>query len=823
MSEHNLRYLQDQLPRVWDEVVDDWERIQGNLGLTVPQRRERRAAYVRELRQRIERSRAAEERNRRQERRAAAREREEENTDEDDERGATARRTDPRDEEEDLMGFEEASPDPPPRETGTRARHPSSPRGRDRTPTPPLPPRGRGGAAPKPTAGQTETVPASVRDYFNQLARGLPQPGWNEGGAPLFGAPPLPGLLGVAPGYAHGNPYAGPSQPHVPMPFPGRENIRFGPPPPRAFDPDAEEQRMRAYVDAASRQTGTELARQLYDAQRRLTQMQIDENRREQARQLRERQEVFIREQEAQWRLRLDRRRQEEEERRLEEEERRRDGEAWYTRMDRDRFHEVQAAARRRGPPPQGGIRLLGSGGPFVPPELRVERSRPRASTPQEPRPDENRGRSRARGDAEEEQEGREDRRRREDQNPVREMSPSGYSHMGPFPEDMDRNTLRRVMNLADAMATRYVPSVAQMWHQQRGSRPSFRKVPTFSNAKGPDWIVWKRQFAMICKIQEWSQQRAKQELFAAMSGEAARAVQDIEVENLYLTLEDVLNIYESRFVTASDSKMALVEFATARQTDDETVLQWHARLRELYTRANPGQPIDGATGTPYQLRERFILGLRDDSVRMYCLEQSPPTYAMALARAQEKQAYNLMDNQARTEQGSGKKKVNAIMEEPEEEASHALHAIIEHQKRCYICNKTGHFKDSCPDMKRKFDAPIGQITLEGFIRLYEKYRSNFKRDSNTKKDGRKPAFPANRGGGKSNRGTRNQNPANKKVIKFPIGKKGVGTIGALLNALKQYDQEPEEEEDGPGEEEEETQGQEDDGEGDEADGHEEN
>jgi len=221
----------------------------------------------------------------------------------------------------------------------------------------------------------------------------------------------------------------------------------------------------------------------------------------------------------------------------------------------------------------------------------------------------------------------------------------------------------------------------------------------------------------MIVCIQRWTDQRARQEVFAAMQGEAARAVQDIDVEDPNSTLDFVLDLYESRFVTVSDSKMAHMDFLTARQMDDETLLQWHARLCDLYMRAYPGMPLDGPGGTMRLLREQFAMGIANEQIRVHVLDQNPVDYARVLAAAQNKQATLMMNEHAKGDDGgNGKSKRVSAIEDPCEIA--IIGAINAHMKgKCHLCNKDGHFQSYCPEMKKVIDFLRGQYTIKGSFR----------------------------------------------------------------------------------------------------------
>ena len=264
------------------------------------------------------------------------------------------------------------------------------------------------------------------------------------------------------------------------------------------------------------------------------------------------------------------------------------------------------------------------------------------------------------------------------------------------------------------------IPKAIAAWKRNESHTPSgFRKVPYFTNAKSTDWLQWRRQFEMLCRIQKWGPTRIKQELFAAMQGEAARAVHDIDVEEIWSTPEDILDLYERRFVTSSDSKMAQVEFSTARQMDDESLLQWHARLRDLYTRAFPKQPVDGMHGLPSVLMDKFITGIGSEDIRTFVMDSNPANYANALIIAQNKEATQRMNEHVKS--FDKKKGLNAILDEDVDDEEFSINAFRPSdraKKKCRLCRKSGHYWEDCYIMRNIRDVLSGKYPVEISARL---------------------------------------------------------------------------------------------------------
>lgn len=233
------------------------------------------------------------------------------------------------------------------------------------------------------------------------------------------------------------------------------------------------------------------------------------------------------------------------------------------------------------------------------------------------------------------------------------------------------------------------------------------RKVPLFTESSDPvEWKTWRARFATVARIANWPDERGRRELFAAMGGSAARIVADINPEAPGLTLAQMLEAYEARFVTRTASDQARAEFGQAVQLTSETVLEWHSRLRDLFLRAYPGAGVDIDPGGQL-LRDQYAKGLDNPAIREFVFDRRPATYAASLEAAQSKQATVLL---MATTKKSATPSVNAM-------ASNTSSPTLSSDS-CFFCEKAGHFLRQCPlldkartllsDQQKKPDAPKG-------------------------------------------------------------------------------------------------------------------
>ena len=229
------------------------------------------------------------------------------------------------------------------------------------------------------------------------------------------------------------------------------------------------------------------------------------------------------------------------------------------------------------------------------------------------------------------------------------------------------------------------------------GNQGSTRKIQAFTEADDPvEWAIWRQKFEMVADIAGWNDDRKRQELFANMSGAAARAVADIGAGRG--TYADVVARYEGRFMTPAASELSRGEFYAARQMADESILEWHARCRSLYLRAYPGSSAAGTGAEGIQLRERFARGLESDTIREYVWDQRPTNYANMLTSAQNKLATLTMMATAKNEaKGADKKEGEDGVHAVKKPKAKPANRFMGGNYQCFLCESKDHIVRSCP------------------------------------------------------------------------------------------------------------------------------
>ncbi len=256
----------------------------------------------------------------------------------------------------------------------------------------------------------------------------------------------------------------------------------------------------------------------------------------------------------------------------------------------------------------------------------------------------------------------------------------------------------RDIQALGQAIANGIVPPAPA------AQAPSgVRKILLFEETgDATAWATWITRFETVANIAGWNAARMKAELKAGMSRAAALVTRDKDIQDPR-TFNQVKADYQDRFITPADSDQARAEFSLAQQGAEESLLEFHSRLRELFTRAYPAA-MGNIDGAPMEqiLRDRFISGLLHPAIKEYTWDKRPANYIECLAVVQRKQA--TLQLHSPSPQGSSNQ-TNRSSNDPRSQSSvHTASASTFGNGSnagtnftCHFCKTTGHMLRQCP------------------------------------------------------------------------------------------------------------------------------
>lgn len=217
---------------------------------------------------------------------------------------------------------------------------------------------------------------------------------------------------------------------------------------------------------------------------------------------------------------------------------------------------------------------------------------------------------------------------------------------------------------------------------QTRGKR-----LTPLSSANPDDWIAWRGTFEKVALLNNWNDDTQRNQIAAAMEGVARRMVGDIPT-NAGLPAA-LLDAYQMRFLPAAQSRLAVIQFRQAKQKEDESEIEYHVRLRELFSRAYPAEDVEASI----LLRETYTLGLKNTQILDHVYTTAPATYAACLTAATNKAAV-LSVIATQTGGGGGGRRAH-------QGGAHAVdfEASV---GGCWECGAKDHFKRACPKWKKK-------------------------------------------------------------------------------------------------------------------------
>ena len=230
------------------------------------------------------------------------------------------------------------------------------------------------------------------------------------------------------------------------------------------------------------------------------------------------------------------------------------------------------------------------------------------------------------------------------------------------------------------------------------GGQGREKRLPPFTSANAKDWITWKNTFENVATLKQWGDQEKKLQLIAAMEGKAQTSVATVQVGPM--NADQVMQAYSNRFLPPQAGAQAREEFKQAAQRVDESLMEWHSRLSELFSRAHPNDDKE----TDIRLIERFIRGMNHGVIMDRTNDANPQNMTDALQVATTKLAGIQMVKQATLEnkQRNYMASIAPLTQPPEgtsagEGGAEAQAGVAALHTECFHCKRKGHYRSECP------------------------------------------------------------------------------------------------------------------------------
>lgn len=229
-----------------------------------------------------------------------------------------------------------------------------------------------------------------------------------------------------------------------------------------------------------------------------------------------------------------------------------------------------------------------------------------------------------------------------------------------------------------------------QLANMMRGPSSKLRRM---TNATPDAWLEYKRHFLKIAALQDWDDERQRQELAAGVQEKAGNAVSDIDIAAAGATIDIVIDQYQGRFMPAAAGATARINYQTAKQLPTETVREWHTRVRELFFLAYP----DGVINNQHHSMDIFINGLYIPAIHFQVASQDIDNFTGCLPVAERAETAN------RKTKSSG---IHAMNMRPAANTAQTSSPLAPPGSgNCYFCADTfkvqnPHLKNQCPYYK---------------------------------------------------------------------------------------------------------------------------
>lgn len=246
-----------------------------------------------------------------------------------------------------------------------------------------------------------------------------------------------------------------------------------------------------------------------------------------------------------------------------------------------------------------------------------------------------------------------------------------------------------------------------------------------FSAGKDEDWHSWIQHFEDCAELNEWSAEKRCKFLSVRLRGVALHTSQGLS-ETVRASYEDYKTALAQAFMPKERIDLYKAEFRARRRQTNERLSELAGAIRKLGRLA---YPTAGADIIDQLAKDQFIDALDGRETRLKVRETNPATLDDAVSRALQLEA---MD-EAESQRSRPSRHVRAVESSTggDDATSDRLTELLEKNmvamekmvnlvgqmsttqslarqsnnprwsRRCYHCQKEGHFKRNCPELRR--------------------------------------------------------------------------------------------------------------------------
>ena len=221
-------------------------------------------------------------------------------------------------------------------------------------------------------------------------------------------------------------------------------------------------------------------------------------------------------------------------------------------------------------------------------------------------------------------------------------------------------------------------------------------RMSKFSSADPGEWRIWRSNFRAHALVNNWNNEAQRTMLQVSMEGDAHRHTRGIlhHIAGHGRPLDDILTEYDNKFLSPQASTAARAAFSCAKQLPAESLMQWKARLRELFVRANPA--AEAGLNVDMNMIEKFVDGLFQREVRIHTRDQGFNNLENALVSAQTKEQSVLKEGPL-SHQGRVNHLTDPQSAAPPASRTPAILAIPRTPGVCWTCQSADHYQRDCP------------------------------------------------------------------------------------------------------------------------------